>query len=148
MTFVLSLLMAIYIIVPIRITGYVFGVFLCKLGPMRIGDLRKLLGLFFPIVLISILIRQTIDKSLHHLTDNFFSLSGHYIISDAIFLVYLLILLILLILNQPWNSRYFLPRWAFYLHDIQNAQRKEAEHNDNSRGNREKSKAFCCNTSL
>lgn len=105
MTVVLSLLMAIYIIVPITIIGFVFGVFLFESGSMRPADLRKLLGLFFSIVLTTILIQQTIDEGFHFITDKLFSLSGHYVMSDAILSLYLLILLILLIEIQPWKSR-------------------------------------------
>lgn len=145
MTFVLSLLMAIYIIVPITITGYVFGVFLFESGPMRLADLRNLLGLFFSIALIKIFIQQSIE-SFHSITDNLFSLSGHYVISDAILSLYLLIFLILLIQTQPWKSRCF-PCFIghFTSNNTQNAQMKKEEHYDNARS---KSKVFYCNTSL
>ena len=149
MTFVLSLLMAIYIIVPITITGYVFGVFLFEAGSMRLADLRKLLGLFFSIALITIFIQQSIDDSFYSITDNLFSLSGHYVISDAILSLYLLIFLILLIETQSWKSRCF-PCFIehFTSNDTQNAQMKEEEHYDNARSKSKESKVFYCNTSL
>ena len=148
MAFVLSLLLAIYIIVPTIITGYVFGIFLFKSGSMKFADLRKLLGLFFSMLLISAFIRHTIDESLRPIIENLFSLSGHYMISEAILSLYLLILLILLVLTQPWKSRCF-PYIVghFTSNDIQNAHRKEEKHYDNTRSSREKSKVFCCDTS-
>lgn len=150
MIFVLSLLMALYIIVPIVISGYVIGIFLFKSDPMRLADLRKLLGLFFSIALIGIFIQQTIDESLRLITENLFSLSGHYVIFDAILSFYLLILLIIFqILTHPWKSRRFFCFVGYFIsNDIQNAQRKEEKHNGNARSIREKSKVFCCNTSL
>ncbi len=149
MAFVLSLLMAIYIIVPITITGYVFGVFLFEAGSMRLADLRNLLGLFFSIVLLTIFIQQSIEEGFHSITDSLFSLSGHYMISEAILSLYLLIILILLIKTQPWKSRCF-PCFIgqFTSNDIQNAQMKEEDHYDNARSRRKENKVFYCNTSL
>jgi hypothetical protein len=125
------LLMALYIIIPMVLMGYISGIFLLKSGPMNFSDLRKLLGLFFGIAVLWIYIKQVADESLRPIIENLFSISGHFIVSDVILSFYLLILSIIFqILINPWKLSKCFPYFLEHsiADNIRNAQIEEGEY--------------------
>ncbi|MCC5465389.1 hypothetical protein [Pelosinus baikalensis] len=128
---VFVLLMTLYIIIPIILMGYISGVFLLKSGPMKFSDLRRLLGLFFGITILWLYVEQVVSGSLRLLTKNFFSLSGHFMVSEATLSFCLFIILIVFqILINPWKLSICFPN--FLEHSIAgnvcNAQNEEGEY--------------------
>ena len=125
------LLMTLYIIVPIVLMGHISGIFLLKSGPMKISDLRRLLGLFFEITVLWIYIELVVSGSLQLLTRNLFSLSGHFMVSEAIVSFCLLIIpVIFQILINHWK---LLTCFPYFLEhsitgNVRNAQSEEGEY--------------------
>jgi hypothetical protein len=125
------LLMTLYIIIPIILMGYISGIFLLKSGPMKVFDLRRLLGLFFEITVLWIYVEQVVSGSLRLLIENLFSLSGHFMVSEAILSFCLLILsIIFYIIINLWKLSMYFP--CFLEHSVsnnfRNAQIEEGEY--------------------
>ena len=125
------LLMILYIFIPIILMGYISGIFLLKSGPMKFSDLRRLLGLFFGIPVLWLYVEQVISGSLQFSTKNLFSLSGHFMLSEAILYFYrwMRTTIFQSIIN-PWNLSKSFP--YFLEHSItgngSNAQSEEGEY--------------------
>lgn len=101
---VFALLMTLYITMPVILMGYISGVFLLKSGPMKFSDLQSLLGLFFEIIGLWIYVQQVVSQNLRILIENLFSLSGHFIVSEAILSFCLLVgSIVFRIVMNPWK---------------------------------------------
>ena len=111
--------------------GYISGISLLKSGPMKFSDLRTLLKMFFGVTVLWIYIELVVSGSLRLLTKNLFSLSGHFMVSEAILSFCLLIIpIIFQILINPWKLLTCFP--YFLEHSITgnacNAQSEEGEY--------------------
>ncbi|WP_371362163.1 hypothetical protein SRRS_33880 [Sporomusa rhizae] len=125
---IVLLFMTFYITIPLVFTGYLFGACLFRSGSMMFADLQKLLGLFFGITVLWVYTEQIVNGSLRFLIENLFSLSGHYMVSEAILSFPLLMMVIVfLILINPWESKYS-PSFSEHL-IVRNAHNEEGEHN-------------------
>ena len=127
---ILMVLMTIYITIPMVIIGYLFGLFLLQSNSMKVSDLRKLLGLFYGTTVFWLYSNQVLAGSLQPITSNFFSKSGHYIVSYAILAFCLLMIAIIFqILISSWQlkgSPYFGEH--FIASAVCNAQNEQGEY--------------------
>jgi hypothetical protein len=128
--FILMLLMIFYITIPMILIGVLFGIFLLQASPMRLSDLRNLLG-FYRSRSTLVIIEQVVNRDLEPRIENLLSISGHYIVSHMILSYYLLLLSVFLQL-LPWKSKCF-PYFNehFILANVSNAQNEEEVNNGN-----------------
>ena len=125
---IVMVLMTIYIIIPMVLTGYLFGIFLLQSSPMKLSDLRKLLGLFYRATVFWLYINQVLAGSLRPIANNFFSKSGHYIVSSTIlFFCFLQITIIFQIMTSAWQSKCS-SNFEFIANAVFNARNKEEEY--------------------
>jgi len=125
---ILTLLMTFYITIPLILIGFIFGIFLLQASPMRLSDLRNLLG-FYRSHSTLVIIEQFVNRDIEPRIENLLSISGHYIVSHMILSFYLLLLSVFLqLLTSPWKSRCF-PYFNehFILANVGNAQNEEEE---------------------
>lgn|GEM_PF-1890051 len=125
---IVMVLMTIYIIIPMVLTGYLFGIFLLQSSPMKLSDLRKLLGLFYRAPVFWLYINQVLAGSLRPITNSFFSKSGHYIVSPTILsFCFLQITIIFQIMTSAWQSKCS-SNFEFIANAVFNARNKEEEY--------------------
>ncbi|WWV70251.1 hypothetical protein SOV_15440 [Sporomusa ovata DSM 2662] len=121
------LFMTFYITIPIVFTGFLFGTFLFRSGSMKFADLQILLGLFFGITILWVYTEQVVSGILRLIIENLFSLSGHYMVSEAILSFSLLMMaIVFLILVNPWELKCF-PNFSEHL-TVRNAYNEEGKH--------------------
>ncbi|TWH48265.1 hypothetical protein Salpa_4411 [Sporomusa sp. KB1] len=121
---IVLLFMTFYITIPLVFTGFLFGAFLFRSGSMKFADLQIILGLFFGSTILWVYTEQVVSGILRLIIENLFSLSGHYIVSEAIRSFSLLMMaIVFLILVNPWESKCF-PNFPKHL-TVRNAYNEE-----------------------